>query len=211
MAKKQKYDAPQGAEQQNLTAADVGTVPAAVFGTTAPATEPAKVSPIGVPRYPTLYLKDTESGLHYKFDRRGLPKKATVVGSFFLDEHTVPFQVTSSKGWAASPEVVIDYLYFAIPQPNNEAGEAQPPITGFITLDYAVEGKTFVDCAFTLHEGTPDRFPMKADGTGYAERIGKTDTEEARKKAFRDTMAKKKLEADAAAAAAPAAETQPTS
>jgi hypothetical protein len=205
MAKKQKYDAPQGSEQQTIGANDVGTIPAAVLGTA----EAPKVSPIGVPRYPTLYLADNETGLHYKFDRRGLPKKAVSPGAIIIDGVAVPFQVTSSKGWAASPELVIDYLYFSIPQPNNEAGEEQPGIQGFITLDYAVEGKTFVDRAFTLHEGTPDRFPMKADKTGYAERIGKTDTEEARKKAFKDTMAKKAAEAKAAAEANPQAETQP--
>ena len=203
MAKKHKFDAP----QTEGTTTEVATQQPVEGNGEAP-----KVSPIGAPRYPTLYLEDQESGLHYKFDRRGLPKKATVAGNIKIDGNDVPFQVTSSKGWAASPEVVIDYLYFAIPQRQIDLvdGVQPEPITGFITLDYAVEGKTFADRAFTLHEGTPNRFPMKADGTGYAERIGKTDTEEKRKQAFKDTMAKKKLEAEAAAAAAPTAETQPT-
>jgi hypothetical protein len=114
----------------------------------------------------------------------------------------------------------IDYLWFEIP--GKDGAEA---VKGFITLDYTVEGASFVDREFTLKEGTPNRFPMKADGTGYAQRLGKVETEERRKAAFVATMQKKaadKLktpeqlaaeaaEAEAAKAAeeAAAAETQP--
>lgn len=209
MSKKgKKFDAPEGAqgEQQTLTAADVGTVPAEITAADAGAT----VSPIGAPRSPTMYLEDTQSGLHYKFDRRNhLPKKATTVGAFFMDGYTVPFQVTSNKGWAKTPEVVIDYLWFTIPAPAAAEGEEQAEgVKGFITLDYTVEGTSFVDREFTLKEGTPNRFPMKADGTGYAQRIGKPETEEARKKAFVDTMAKKKLEKENGAPATEPAATE---
>jgi hypothetical protein len=214
MSKKgKKFDAPEGAEQQTIGANDVGTMPAAALAG-AEGTEPAKVSPIGAPRAPTLYLQDDATGLHYKFDRRNhLPKKATVVGNLVLDGNEVPFQVTSNKGWVASADKTIDYLWFAIPGvPTEEAPEPEG-IKGFITLDYTVEGKSFVGVHFSLKEGTPDRFPMKADGTGYAERIGKTETEDKRKEAFVATMAKKKAEKAAAttepATTEPTAETQP--
>jgi len=163
-----------------------------------PAAEGDQVQTIAKPKAPTLYLTNDSSGLHYKLDRRNhLPKKAAVAGSILINGIHVPFQVTSNKGWAVSEDKVIDYLWLTLPEGVLGAGEKT-----FMTLDYTVPGASMDGATFSIEEGTPNRFPMKADGTGYAQRLGKIETEEARKKAFSESMAKKK----AATAATPAAE-----
>ena len=162
-----------------------------------PAAEGDQVQTIAKPKAPTLFLTNDSSGLHYKLDRRNhLPKKAAVAGEIYIMNIKVPFQVTSNKGWAVSEDKVIDYLWFTLPEGYAGAGEKV-----FMTLDYTVPGANMHGEMFGIEEGTPNRFPMKADGTGYAQRLGKVETEEARKAAFSASMAKKKAAAPATAEA----------
>jgi len=193
--KSKKFDATTEGQTPEQQAEGTSNVPAA---------EGDQVQTIAKPKAPTLYLTNDSSGLHYKLDRRNhLPKKAAVAGEIYIMNIKVPFQVTSNKGWAVSEDKVIDYLWFTLPEGVAGAGEKV-----FMTLDYTVPGASMNGEMFGIEEGTPNRFPMKADGTGYAQRLGKVETEEARKTAFSASMAKKK-EAAAAAPAPATTEGQP--
>lgn len=176
MAKKQKYDASDAPvqETQTITAADVGTVTAD--------------APKGNPQFvkkPGIFLQDSETGVQYKFDRRELPKKAAIAGNILIDGVETPFQVTSNKGW--TPEnTVIEYIWVNLPPAN----EGEPPIPGYITLDYLVPAASFAGKSFTQGEGEAER--------KNPERVPKSvEAEEKRKAAAKATLEAKKLAAEA--------------
>lgn len=197
MAKSKKYDAPQG-EAQSITAADVGTMPAAVVtpaeGETAEAPTPAK---------PSWYLKNGVADPHGRTDYRfakyaGYPKKPSEV-DITIDGEAAKMAVTSSGGWAdESTKGYNGYIQYAHP--------TRGLISGWILFGHGVDPRS-IPLDFTTVDGTCDANPKRLPAN--------PETEEARKAAFKAAMDKKK--AEAAAANPPAegeaqlpAEAQPT-
>jgi len=165
------------------------------------ATETPKVSNLP-PRKPGLVAVEMDSGIGYKFTRMKLPKRSgkQPEGEFKLDINGVetPVWTTSNRMWAKDEATTLDYIWFSIPEDDG-------PAEGYITLDYAVEAKSFADKSFSVGVGTTER--KDPDRLGKLDESGQPKDLK-RVAAFQDAMAKKKAAAEAAATteAAPATE-----
>lgn len=161
MAKRQKF------------ATETNDQPEVISNTPEPVNLDTPKAPL-IPRNPSLFLENTQTGVQYKFDRRELPKKAAVAGSITIDGEDAPFQVTSNKGWSKDEDHVLEYIWVTLPS----------GVTGYITCDYKQPATELNGWNFTVGEGKANR--------DNPSRIGDDAKEAARKAAAALTLAAKK-------------------
>ena len=117
-------------------------------GTTEGTTEvstPTEPKAPAIPKARTFFLRDEDSTVEYKFDKRlSLPKKAAVIGQVTIDGQPSDLQVTSNKGFTMA-DTVIAYSWLTLPDGS----------MGYITHDYGVNPEA--GASYSLHEGKANR------------------------------------------------------
>jgi len=126
-----------------------------------------------IPKSPSYFLRDEETTIEYKFDKRlSLPKKAAVIGQVSIDGQPSDLQVTSNKGFTKE-DTVIAYSWLTLPDGS----------MGYITHDYGFNPEA--GTSYSLHEGKANR--------ANPERVPKDDVVSTlRVEKFKATMEAKK-------------------